>query len=127
MAAESLDMGIERNLLGLLELCVRPWGKEMPHPDLSSPPDVTCPHPCSGPLECLLLLILGEVSERGLSQSIPAYLPALLAQMGLLSLQHPGRLQERDSAKVARISEGGTYSLCICMCVHSQGHSWGMW
>ena len=29
-----LAVGIERNLLGFLGLCVGPWGKEAPLPDL---------------------------------------------------------------------------------------------
>lgn len=80
---------------------------------------------CSGPLDCPLLLLLGEGSRRGLNHTMPAYLSAPLAQIGLLSLHHPGRLQKWDKAKVAHIPEVWQLLFAlVSVCVHLQGHTW---
>lgn len=48
------------HLPGCLELCMGLWGKEVLHPPLPYLQAMIC----SGPLDCLLLLLLGEDSRR---------------------------------------------------------------
>lgn len=120
---QSLEEGIggPGQLPGFWELRRGLWGKGALHPHLPPPPGNDLLWASGLPAASAP----GRRFQKEPQPPVPTPLPALLAQMGLLSRQHPGRPQERVRAKVAHSSEAwGLFSLHVCVsaCVCAGAH-----